>query len=418
MKIKRIMISAAIFLWAFLIAAVFREIVWHFFDPPQSVGSTVQTLSDDPEETAQKWFEEYFDRLKGWTVPYEYRIVDVQIDQSEILTDLDVPYVQLDYTVRVASANDRIVQNLELAGTDTRNVYIGQMVLSFEDNGDGTYTLTDRLRPVQYQIRTPQFQEERNTPQTEHYKMNTEEPMTYYIADGVLYVTYDSGENLIEVPDGYEKVCGTENGTYNELLAYNSYIVTEEFTAFVAGNDLLYSMDQGETWQTSHITDWPSIANRFLSKTDSGYYVTIAVDRSLGNDYYATFYSSDLKTWTDVPSIESGWSGLDCVFWTADDRGYYARENVLWVTRDGGASYEMITVPEAVKVTADQGFNPFDTVERMYEEDGVLFLILGQGEDGDYVKDGVLMEALYRSEDGLNFTFVEEVADDTPEEAG
>ena len=49
--------------------------------------------------------------------------------------------------------------------------------------------------------------------------MKTDEPMTYYIRDGVLYVTYDSGENFIEVPDGYEKVCSQSNGTYNELAA-------------------------------------------------------------------------------------------------------------------------------------------------------------------------------------------------------
>ena len=43
---------------------------------------------------------------------------------------------------------------------------------------------------------------------------------------------------------------------------------------------------------------------------------------------------------------------------------------------------------------------------------------MGQGDDGDYVKDGKLVEALYQSADGTTFTFVEEAAADTPEEAG
>ena len=47
-----------------------------------------------------------------------------------------------------------------------------------------------------------------------------------------------------------------------------------------------------------------------------------------------------------------------------------------------------------------------------------LYLVMGQGDDGDYMKDGKLSEALYRSEDGVNFSFVEETADDTPEQAG
>ena len=50
--------------------------------------------------------------------------------------------------------------------------------------------------------------------------------------------------------------------------------------------------------------------------------------------------------------------------------------------------------------------------------DGILYVVVGQGEDGDYIRDGKLAEALYQSEDGVNFSFVEEIADDTPEQAG
>ena len=56
--------------------------------------------------------------------------------------------------------------------------------------------------------------------------------------------------------------------------------------------------------------------------------------------------------------------------------------------------------------------------KKMYEEDGILYAVMGQGDDGDYIKDGKLAEALYRSEDGVNFSFVEEIEDDTPEQAG
>ena len=88
------------------------------------------------------------------------------------------------------------------------------------------------------------------------------------------------------------------------------------------------------------------------------------------------------------------------------------------MTPDGGATWQEIEIPEAVEVTAELGFNPYDTVERMYEESGILYLVVGQGDDGDYVRDGSLVEALYESQDGSTFTFVEEIADDTPEEAG
>ena len=48
----------------------------------------------------------------------------------------------------------------------------------------------------------------------------------------------------------------------------------------------------------------------------------------------------------------------------------------------------------------------------------MLYSVVGQGDDGDYVKDGKLAEALYQSQDGKMFTFVEEIADDTPDQAG
>ena len=415
---KKILLSAAGFLAAMFLTAGFREVVWYRFEMRPVVGETITGSTDDLEGMSRRWFSEYYDQFKGWSVPYDYRITDAVIDRIEVLTDLETPYVEIDHTVHVASANDRIVQNLELTGTDSRKVYTGQMVIRWEKSGDSTYTIAEKLRPVQYQIRTPEFQEERNTPQTEHFQMRKDEQMTYYIENEVLYVTYDGGESFVEVPDGYEKVCTMANGSYNELLPYNSYLVTEEFTAFVTHNSLLYSTDKGETWKESQIYAGAYRANVYVSMTDNGCYVTLAVDRSLGSDYYQTFCSQDLETWTAVQSPETGWSNLTCSFWTKDGRGYYAKGDSLSMTADNGATFREIETPEAVEVTSELGFNPFDTVGKMYEKDGVLYAVVGQGDDGDYVKDGKLAEALYQSQDGVTFTFVEEIADDTPEQAG
>ena len=71
-----------------------------------------------------------------------------------------------------------------------------------------------------------------------------------------------------------------------------------------------------------------------------------------------------------------------------------------------------------MEITQELGFNPYDSIDSFYEKDGVLYMVVGQGDDGDYVKDGKLSEALYQSDDGSSFSFVKEIADDTPEEAG
>ena len=96
---------------------------------------------------SRRWFSEYYDQFKGWSVPYDYRITDAAIDRIEVLTDLETPYVEIDYTVHVASANDRIVQNLELTGTDSRRVYNGQMVIRWEKSG-GQYIYDSREAPA------------------------------------------------------------------------------------------------------------------------------------------------------------------------------------------------------------------------------------------------------------------------------
>ena len=415
---KIFLITAATILALGMVAAGILLWNWHSYEMTQIKGDTVESESDGLEEISRKWFSEYFRQFHGIFVPPNYHVVHARIEDTQLLDDLDTPYIQIDYEVYAPFSGSVIVKEVQLADTDTRSLYTGQKVLSWEPDGDDIYRITEKMSPVQYQISTPEFQEERQEPQTQHFEMKTDEPMTYYIRDGVLYVTYDSGEDFIEVPDGYEKVCSQSEGTYNELLPYNSYVVTEEFTGFVTGHSLLYSTDRGETWSESQIRQGGYAANPFLSVTDNGYYVTMAADRSLGNDYYATYYSEDLENWTPITLPDYFCTNLTCSFWTRDGKGYYAKGGEMMATLDGGETFQDIVVPGAEEITGELGFDPFDTVEKMYEKDGTLYLVMGQGDDGDYMKDGKLSEALYRSEDGVNFSFVEETADDTPEQAG
>ena len=48
----------------------------------------------------------------------------------------------------------------------------------------------------------------------------------------------------------------------------------------------------------------------------------------------------------------------------------------------------------------------------MYEQDDVLYMIIGQGDDGnypEYTENGQLVSAVYHSEDGINFYFQETI---------
>lgn len=419
---KQIAAGAGIFLAALLLAAVFREFVWSLFSPTAVVGDTVRCMSTDLEEISTKWFNEYFSDLEGWTVPYNYRIEKAELTSAEILTDLEEPYIQLDYTVHAASSNNAVMYNLELMQTNERRVFTGQMVLRWEASEWGTWRIAEKLRPVEYQIMTPQYREEANTPQTQHYKFDSDKEMTYYVQDETLYVTYDAGETFVEVPDGYEKVCREVNDTYTELLSDNSYIVSDDFTGFVgytdSGTVLIYSEDKGTTWHESLISNGGYKANTFLSRQNGVCYVAFAVDRALGSDYYASYRSEDLNTWSGMKCEGAPVSNLTCIYWASDGTGYYAKGSSIFYTTDQGAAFEEISWPEPVEVTDSLGFDPFDSIDKLYEDNGVLYMVVGQGDDGDYGKDGRLFEALYQCTDGVTFTFVKEIADDTPEEAG
>ena len=81
------------------------------------------------------------------------------------------------------------------------------------------------------------------------------------------------------------------------------------------------------------------------------------------------------------------------------------------MSKDGGNSFSQMQIPMAEEIVSKLGFNPFDTIEMMYEENGITYMVIGQGDDGDYAKDGKIIKALFRSEDGEIFTFAEEIMD-------
>lgn len=414
--------------------------VWGRFEVPQIVGSTVTSHTNDLEQVSEDWFAAFFQQYEGWQVPPDYRIRNARINSVELL---EYGCVQINYTVYTAREDSAVVQELGLIWTGTRRIYENQLVVRWEQAAD-QWQVAESMRPAGYQIAySPEIRAEREHPEPEHYAIQADAGMTYYIADGTLYVTYDGGESLVEVPDGYDLVCRDENGNYHEKLAYNSCVITPEFTGFIAFSGawpdeaalLLYSTDGGASWQTERICGGGYWANSFLSRTESGVYATFAVDRALGNDCYATFYSEDFKTWERIeqPGHQSNYT---CVYWATDDVGYYPagnrsvteeledgttretiKTNEFYLTRDNGASYQLLEYPQDEALVESLGFDPFDTMEKMYREDGIIYLVVGQGDDGDYLEDGVLVSALYRSEDGEHFTLAGHI-DNTMKEAG
>lgn len=170
--------------------------------------------------------------------------------------------------------------------------------------------------------------------------------------------------------------------------------------------DFYLSLEPDCTWQTAEGIE----------------YRMIPVDRALGSSYYALIATVDngknvvmVNTnpylgsgggakW--ISFLEDGQIGFSCLTYSAGTYGS------LYRTEDGGRTFEQIEYPSAkVKLSDGTYYNPFVVPERVYEEDGKLYMEVGQGADGDYYGEEGFCNGLYESEDkGRTWEYVKEVA--------
>ena len=171
------------------------------------------------------------------------------------------------------------------------------------------------------------------------------------------------------------------------------------------------------------------LLNHYLSIEPSCTFVTedglefrmVGVDRALGSSFYVligveeqgrkcTFVNPDPYNGSGG---ESRWIiflnedlGFSCLSHAAGSCGS------LYRTDDGGNSWEIVEYP-SVKAQLPDGtyYNPFVMPEEVYEEDGVLYMKVGQGADGDYYDDELgFCHGVYRSFDlGTNWEFVQNI---------
>ena len=407
---KKLRVAILWILCIFLCTGIITMITWYRFTPKSIAGSSITTEETDITKVTTSWFDDFFSQYEGPFVPFTYRIKDKKIENISVL-DEEQNLIQIDYLIKPVSNNLQFI-TYYTASPQNDGWYLSQDVLQWEKENN-TYTIVSRISPVQYQIQTD---ESLRTPQIQHYAMADEEE-TYVFQNEKLYVTYDHGKNLIEVPIAYEDIAGTNNGLYDEQLPEHGYIVQKDFTGFVGydqnGSYLIYSKDMGNNWQTQRLfpVNYRS-ENIYFNKTETKYYLTLALDRSLGNDYYATYVSNNLKDWISIKNTEL--NNLTPVSFISDGVGYFqvgTSENgdiLVYYTQDEGNSYQTITIPAHETTFLGNTIKPFKEMEYVYKDNNKIYMVVSQGEFGDYAKDNSLVKGLYESSDGINFTFVEE----------
>ena len=409
-----IIITSTLLLLCFAIA-----LFWNTLTFQPLLQSKVLKENQTIENAASTAIEEYLKQYEKWYLPFDKQISEHFIRKVEVLDQSG--YVQVDYTIQFRFANtipDYFSSDDFYLSKSEDKRYNGQLVICLKNNKT-YYEVIDVLTPVQYQI---QFDKTSQTPQVRPYLMD-DKMETYFFDNHELYVTYNHAQTSTKVDVDYDALVSAYGLTYDEYLSDGSYIVSPSFTGFFTytNNDELilnYSLDSAKTWkQTSVAQNQVPNTNLFLNKVDNTYYVCFANDRSLGHDYYAIKQSSDLINWQFVDTSKVGFDQFSALFYVATNHAYFApqvsyqqesKPCTLYYTNTNFATQSEIILPEVTSVSQILGYNPFINVEYIYQENGKIYVEVGQGANGDYSKDGYLVKALYESSDGINFTFVKE----------
>lgn len=147
-------------------------------------------------------------------------------------------------------------------------------------------------------------------------------------------------------------------------------------------------------------------------------YRMVVEDAAAGSRFYGLLKSTDGgATWQmSNPDPFDGQTGMGIDFTFLDEQFGFATlmhnggdEADLYVTEDGGDSYRFAAI-EGYTVTLEDGYTytPYDYPQMPYEENGVIYMLCGQGADGDYNGGDEAGLAVYRSSDrGHTFIFVE-----------
>ena len=154
---------------------------------------------------------------------------------------------------------------------------------------------------------------------------------------------------------------------------------------------------------------------------DGTWYYMLPVDRALGSSYYVLIA---LREGEEEPSLvntdpylgsgggaewisflEDGRTGFSCLSRGAGTLG------VLYRTEDGGKSFTEVEYPSSNALLPDGSYyNPFVMPQKVYEEDGKLYMEAGQGAMGDYYGEQGFCHGLYESADlGKTWQYMGEI---------
>ncbi|MBP2078770.1 WD40/YVTN/BNR-like repeat-containing protein [Oceanobacillus polygoni] len=270
-------------------------------------------------------------------------------------------------------------------------------------------------------------QEELEQAQPEQIQpVNIDEAVSYSLQNDQLNVSFNNGEDWVAVPVEKDQLfVGEYNGNGQELIE-NSYVLMEDRTGFLYSEGtnweaqqivFLYSIDQGETWEKSVVSE-SFLMMRFRKVdflNDEFGYAIISGDRTMSQEYSVVFLTHDggknweETTYTEVTRLISDGGFVD------ESTGFLSFgtinpiEPTLYVTEDGGNTWNQasIHIPEKY-------YGVFVIAEPPVKEEEQLKVLINQGPNGDYA-GGLVKGEFISSDNGKTWNFSEEVPPDEAE---
>ena len=203
----------------------------------------------------------------------------------------------------------------------------------------------------------------------------------FKIKNGILYTSLD-GKNVLEVPGDFSKM--------QDLYKDNSYQISEEKIIFYYTKDdkryLVYSDDEGESWNTTEIENKSSIECLQFVNSKVGYMLKFE-DVALGGQAFGELCKTEDGgiNWTNIyygiGDDEKNFRTSSQFRFINEKIGFLSMPSVsgesskMYITKDGGYSFNELEITKS---------NIYDYYNLPTVENEKIYIKISQGSDGDY----------------------------------
>ena len=207
-----------------------------------------------------------------------------------------------------------------------------------------------------------------------------------------------------------------------EILGYTVSVYVSGKTEIITPNRYIDSSLNVLSEPIDLESEKPVLGYQVDDKNQEIYFVTeaigyrlIVLDAATGSRWYGLEKTTDAgESWVTInPDPFDGRSGSSTgLKFLNDNLGFMAiargDQATLFRSETGGETVSPVSFPDVqVPLTEDDTYNPFQFPDMPYEENGELYVTVGQGPNGDYNSGA---KALYQSSDnGKTWVFLEEV---------